>query len=99
MKTTDLSANALGILRRVREVLQDCEELGGVSGTAEYLQIMRAVQALASERENAAIDATMRGALFDIVAVSANGNSDPDAMENALAEIQGIVRRTLETVR
>ena len=41
----------------------------------------------------------MHAALMEIAATTANGNSDPDRMADALVEIQGIVRRALEATK
>lgn len=41
----------------------------------------------------------LREALAGISGVSANENSDPDSMADALGEIQGIVRRALEATK
>ena len=38
----------------------------------------------------------MHAALLEIAGTTANGNSDPDRMADALGEIQGIVRRVLD---
>lgn len=41
----------------------------------------------------------LREALAGISGVSANENSEPDSMADALGEIQGIVRRALEATK
>lgn len=41
----------------------------------------------------------LREALEGIAGVSANENSEPDSMADALGEIQGIVRRALEATK
>lgn len=40
----------------------------------------------------------LRKALLDIAGTSANENSDPECMADALGEIQGIVRRALDSI-
>lgn len=42
---------------------------------------------------------TLREALREIAGTSANENSDPDRMADALGEIQGIVRKALEATK
>ena len=64
----------------------------GLVDAQEYIELM-------DEEDPEKIADNYRTALLAIAGVSANGNSDPDRMADALGEIQGIVRRVLEATK
>lgn len=85
-------------LRRVEEMLKDGGELPVVDREfcGSLQDFLQGRNRLPSLKEQAKL---LREALLEIAAVSANENSEPDRMADALGEIQGIVHRALEATK